>query len=71
MTQPIKLDAEAFYDDGALTLSLQLRRTAIAKARKTGELKSTHRGGRPLYLGRWVFEWLTGESRPAAVEAVA
>ena len=64
MTQPVKIDPDALYDDGSLSVALGLRANTIDKARKSGELRSTKRGGRPLYLGRWVHEWLTAEPSP-------
>jgi hypothetical protein len=61
MTEPIRLDPDALYDDGVLTLSLGLRQAALERARKTGELRSTRRGGRVLMTGRWIQEWLTAD----------
>ncbi len=67
MTTPVRIETDALYDDGALHLSLGLSLGAIEKARKSGELRSTRRGGRPLYLGQWVHQWLTSEPAEAAL----
>ena len=61
MTEPVRLDPEAIFDDGALRRMLHLPQSAVDRARKSGELRSTRKGGRVLYLGRWVLDWLTGE----------
>lgn len=59
MSGPYTIAADALYDDDALCKSLGLRRGSLDKARKSGDLKHTRRGGRVLYLGRWVQAWLT------------
>lgn len=65
MTEPIRLDPDALYDDGALTLRLGLRQSALERARKSGELRSTRKGGRVLYTGQWVLDWLTRDEQTA------
>jgi hypothetical protein len=71
MGEPILIPSEAFYDDKALVESLGLRYGSIERARKAGELRFTKRGGRILYLGRWVQEWLAhDEARTEAQCAV-
>ncbi len=69
MVRPVQIEANALYDDSALKQSLGLYPTAIAKARKRGELRFTKRGGRILYLGRWVQAWLTESSAMEDVPA--
>lgn len=59
MSEPVVIDPEAMYDDDALCKLLRLRRGSMERARKSGELRYTRRGGRILYVGRWVREWLT------------
>ena len=68
MIEPVKIDPDALYDDGSIRLSLGLSTSAVERARKRGELRSTRRGGRPLYLGRWIQEWLTRDEQPASAE---
>jgi hypothetical protein len=65
MIEPIKIDCNALYDVASIRLNLGLSTSAVDKARKSGELKSTRRGGRQLYLGRWIQEWLTAEPAEA------
>ena len=66
MHEPVSIQPEAVYDDGALFLSLGLTSTALAKARRGGELRFTRQGRRILYMGQWVLDWLqaTAASRP-------
>jgi hypothetical protein len=62
MTQPAKIDNDCWYDDGQL-FALGISTAALSRARKGGTIKFRRagRGGRNLYLGRWVTDWLTGE----------
>lgn len=64
MSGPYTIASEAWYDDRALCHSLGLKAGAIERARRGGELKSTRRGGKVLYLGAWVMAWLTREVEP-------
>ena len=61
MIEPVKIDLDALYDDGSIQLSLGLAPSCVEKARKRGELRATRKGGRWLYLGRWIHEWLTAD----------
>jgi len=61
MTRPYAIDPAAFYDDATLHKELRIRFASLTRARESGELKYTRRGGRIMYLGRWVLDWLTGE----------
>jgi hypothetical protein len=58
MQEPISIKPDAVYDDGSLYLSIELTPAALAKARRTGELRYTRQGKRTLYLGQWVLDWL-------------
>lgn len=65
MTTPVKLDSDAFYDDSAIRHALGIRSSALAKGRKSGQLRSTRKGGRVLYQGRWLESWLTADTDQA------
>lgn len=62
--RPFEIDPAAFYDRATLNRDCGFHFTAIERARKSGELRSTRRGGRTLFLGRWVFDWLTAGDPP-------
>jgi hypothetical protein len=64
MIEPVQIDPEALYDDGALQQALGLTSAALAKARKAGTLRHTRQGKRTLYKGAWILEWLESESGP-------
>lgn len=69
MRQPVQIQSGLFYDFESLNAVLGLKRGAVERARRDGDLRSTRRGGRVLFLGQWVIDWLTaGESEEEQVE---
>jgi hypothetical protein len=69
MIEPVRIEPEALYDDGALRQAIGLTPSALAAARRTGALRYTRQGKRTLYLGAWILAWL--ESAAAKREVVA
>lgn len=69
MTEPIQFIADGLYDATAIRIASGISETTLARARKAGELRFTRRGGRIMYLGRWLTEWLAGEPQREAVVA--
>ena len=69
--QPVRIDPDAFYDEGTARLLLGLSAAALARARSEGTLRSVKRGLRTFYKGLWILDWLEGPSasrdRPEAV----
>ena len=65
MVLAAKIDRDSYYDDEALRRILGLRRGAVQRARLGGELRSTRAGGRILYRGNWVEDWLNGDNPEA------
>jgi hypothetical protein len=63
MTSAVPIDPQAIYDDGALHCELGISAAALARARRTGELRFTRKGKRTLYLGQWVLDWIISEER--------
>ena len=64
-TEPIRIDPDAIYDDGALVLTLGLTHAAIARARRNGRLRYTRNGRRILYRGQWIIDWLESDAHRA------
>lgn len=63
MTEPAKLDRDAWYDEHALH-RLGFSTGSLAKARRAGELRyrNAGRNGRAIYRGSWVEAWLSGDA---------
>ncbi len=72
MDRPMRIEADCLYDDASL-LVLGLSPDALVRARKAGALRSVRagRGGRAIYLGRWILDWLdrVNAGEPEAVPA--
>ena len=62
MNDVFKVDPDAIYDDAALALGLGVTQSTLARARRTGELRSTRKGRRVLYRGEWIIAWLEGNA---------
>jgi len=62
MIEPVLIDSEALYDDGALRQALGLTPATLAAARRSGMLRYTRQGKRTLYKRAWILAWLESES---------
>lgn len=58
-TTPIRIDPDAYYHAGAISLALDVPLSALDRARRRGELRYVRRGRRILIRGEWVLAWLT------------
>ena len=58
MLSGLKIDPDSVYDDGALVMALGIASATLARARRQGALRFRRVGNRPLYLGRWILNWL-------------
>lgn len=54
----IKIDPDAIYPEGSVVLFLEIPSSALARARREGALRFRRVGGRTLYLGQWLLDWL-------------
>ena len=62
MIEPVLIEPEALFDDGALRQALGLTSSALAAARRSGSLRFTRQGKRTLYKGAWVLAWLENDA---------
>ena len=69
MIQPVRIDPEALYDDGALRQLLGLTPSTLATARRARTLRHTRHGKRTLYKGAWLLAWLDSEAAPSVTPA--
>lgn len=61
MTRPITIDPGAVYDDGSLSLTLDVSLETLVRARRQRRLRYTRLGRRTLYFGQWVLDWLRSD----------
>jgi hypothetical protein len=71
MVKPVIIDPQAWYDDSALVLLLDLPSATLIRARRDGHLRYTRPGRRALHLGRWILDWLAGDVAEKAAEAAS
>lgn len=62
MIEPVKIEPDALYDDGALRQSIGLTPATLAAARRAGILRHARQGRRCFYKGEWILAWLDSES---------
>lgn len=60
MVVAAKIERDSYYDDEALRRTFGLRRGAVERSRRGGTLRFTREGGRILYRGDWLEDWLVG-----------
>jgi hypothetical protein len=65
MIEPVRIEPEAVYDDGALRQALGMTGAALAAARRAGSLRYTRKGKRIYYKGAWVSDWLENTATAA------
>lgn len=69
LSPPIIIEPNAIYREGDLALALDMRRSALCRARREGRLRFRREGQAVLILGQWVLDWMTGQQREAASHA--
>jgi hypothetical protein len=62
MIDPVLIDPEAVYDDGALRQALGVTSAALAAGRRSGALQFSRQGKRTFYKGSWVLAWLESDA---------
>lgn len=69
--EPYTIQNDALYDERALCKALGLKPTSLERARKSGALRFTRRGGNVLFLGAWVKDWLLDDESTAGKRETA
>jgi hypothetical protein len=58
MIEPVLIEPDALYDDGALRQALGLTPASLAIGRRAGTLRYIRQGRRTFYKGAWILDWL-------------
>jgi hypothetical protein len=64
--QPVKIDADGWYADGAVRLLFEMPSATLCRARRTGGLRFARRGQKIWYRGQWLIDWLERGKAQAA-----
>jgi hypothetical protein len=54
MIEPVLIEPDALYDDGALRQALGLTTASLAIGRRAGTLRYIRQGRRTFYKGAWI-----------------
>lgn len=54
----VKIETDLVYNDEDLFHLLHVSQPFLLKARRSGALKFSRIGNRPVYLGEWVVTWI-------------
>lgn len=68
MVLGFEIKPAAYYDADAIIAGLGLSETALNRARRSNELRSTRRGGRFLYRGQWLIDWIEAAANETVVD---
>ena len=66
MPATIRIDPQAFYEDGQVRLLLGVTSATLVRERRSGRLRHRRVGQRTLYQGQWLIDWLTQERDASA-----
>ena len=66
MVKAFSIEPDLIYDDGPLVLDLGMSGGGWRRPDADGELRYTRKGGRVLYLGRWILDWLEKDENGGA-----
>jgi len=62
MANSLQIDPGSIYDEGAVSLALDIPLSTLERARREGRLRFTRKGRRVFFVGRWLLEWFASEA---------
>ena len=70
MNPALQIDPNGVYEEGAVSLALDIPLASLSKARREGELRFVRRGRRVFITGRNLLAWLDPSERDAGEQGV-
>jgi len=64
MANTLSLDGNTIYDEGAVSLALDIPLSTLDRARREGRLRFTRKGRRIFFRGQWLLDWFEAERQP-------
>ena len=61
MANTLPIDPDTIYDDGAVSLALDLPLSTLDRARREGRLRYARRGRRIFIRGQWLLDWFEAD----------
>ena len=69
MANTLCLDPNTIYDEGAVSLALDIPLSTLDRARREGRLRFVRKGRRIFFRGQWLLDWFDGKERQEAAHA--
>jgi hypothetical protein len=61
MANTLVLDPNAIYDEGAISLALDISLSTLDRARRLGQLRYARKGHRIFFRGQWLLDWFDAD----------
>lgn len=61
MANTLPLDPNTIYDEGAVSLALDIPLSTLDRARREGRLRFTRKGRRIFFRGQWLIDWFEAD----------
>jgi hypothetical protein len=65
------LDPAAVYDLAGVLAALRVKRSTVRREVRLGRLRVSRRGGKYLFLGSWLLQWIEDGELPRQRQEVA
>jgi hypothetical protein len=67
MANTLVLDPNTIYDEGAVSLALDISLATLDRARREGQLRYTRKGRRIFFRGQWFLDWFEADRAGSGV----
>jgi hypothetical protein len=57
MANTLPIDPNTIYDEGAISLALDIPLSTLGRARREGRLRFARKGRRIFFRGQWLLDW--------------
>lgn len=68
MANTLQVHPDCVYDEGAVSLALDLPLATLERARREGRLQFTRKDRRIFFLGRWLLDWFADHKASEEVQ---
>jgi hypothetical protein len=59
MANTLSIEPNTIYDEGTVSLALDIPLSSLDRARREGRLRFVRKGRRIFFLGQWLLEWFS------------
>jgi hypothetical protein len=69
MANTLPIDPNTIYDEGAVSVALDIPLSTLDRARREGHLRFTRKGRRVFFRGDWLLDWFEPDPNSREVSA--